>query len=279
MADHALLRNAGLTLLLGIGYSFVGTVLIVPPLLRRALVPPPEAAGPVAPRSREHTARVERRYRSMEPYPRLFARFKMKFEPMFADLGTFFDKPATIVDVGTGYGVPAAWLLEIFPGARLYGIEPDEARRRVAERAIGDRGAVTAGRAPDLPEFEGKADAALMIDMIHYLSDAELSLLLKRTRERMSPKGTLVVRATIAGRKRTVLRTIEGLWIRMKGLAKNYRSAERITGLMEETGFSVRLRIPSEGKGREERWFIGTPRAVRTKPAPTRNMKKSSRSK
>lgn len=37
LADHALLRNAGITLLLGIGYSFIGTVLIVPPLLSRSL--------------------------------------------------------------------------------------------------------------------------------------------------------------------------------------------------------------------------------------------------
>ncbi|MDA8140193.1 MAG: MMPL family transporter [Desulfobacteraceae bacterium] len=35
LAEHALLRTAGLTLLLGIGYSFAGTVLIVPPLLHR----------------------------------------------------------------------------------------------------------------------------------------------------------------------------------------------------------------------------------------------------
>ncbi len=35
IADHALLRNAGLTLLMGIGYSFLGAVLIVTPLLGR----------------------------------------------------------------------------------------------------------------------------------------------------------------------------------------------------------------------------------------------------
>jgi predicted exporter len=39
LADHALLRSAGLTLLLGIGYSFTGTILIVPPLLGRVFVP------------------------------------------------------------------------------------------------------------------------------------------------------------------------------------------------------------------------------------------------
>ncbi len=267
LADHALLRNAGLTLLLGIGYSFIGTVLIVPPLLVRALVSSPEAAGPVGPGSREHAARVERRYRSMEPYPRLFARFKMKYEPMFADLHRFLDDPATIIDIGTGYGVPAAWLLELFPGARLYGIEPDDARRRVAALAVGDRGTVASGRAPDLPEFTGKADAVLMIDMIHYLDDGELAILFARARERMSPGGVMVVRATVPSKKRTVLRTIEALWIKMNGLSMHYRDADRVAGLMEAGGFAVKVQAPSDMRGREELWFIGTPRAVRRKKA------------
>ena len=258
LADHALLRNAGLTLLLGIGYSFAGTVLIVPPLLGRVFVPRRISDESFEPALRGHAERVERRYRYMEPYPRLFARFKMKFDPMFTELQGFLNTPKTIVDVGTGYGVPAVWLLELYPGARLYGIEPDEKRRRTAAWAVGDRGVVIAGRAPDLPDFPGKADTVLLIDMIHYVYDRELALLLGRIRKRISPKGLLIIRGTVPSGRRTALRTVEMIWIRMNRLAMNYRSAGEIARLIKKAGFSVSVKDSSNSR-REEKWFLCRP--------------------
>jgi uncharacterized protein len=258
LAEHALLRNAGLTLLLGIGYSFAGTVLIVPPLLGRVFVPGRLPDESFEPASRKHAARVERRFRFMEPYPMLFARFKMKFDPMFSELHRFMNAPKAIVDVGTGYGVPAAWLLELYPGARLYGIEPDEKRRRIASWVVGDRGVVSPGRAPELPDFPGKADAVLLIDMIHYLHDGELALLLDRIRKRISPKGLLIIRATIPHNSHSALRTIEMLWIRLNSLTMNYRGESDIIRLIKKAGFSVSEQDSSNSK-REEKWFLCSP--------------------
>lgn len=258
IADHALLRNAGITLLLGIGYSFGGTTLIVPPLLRRIYGRAAVSTGTFEPASRDHAARVERHYRNMEPYPRLFARYKMKFDPMFSELHLMLDSPKTIVDIGTGYGVPAVWLAELFPDARLFGIEPDEKRRRAAAWALGDRGSVERGKAPDLPDFPGSADAVIAIDMIHYLSDGDFALLLGRAREKMSPGGILVIRGTIPAGKQTLLRMIEMLWIRMKGLPMHYRTAEEVVRIMEGQGFTVTVG-DSTNKRREEKWFLGKP--------------------
>lgn len=263
IADHALLRNAGITLLLGIGYSFTGTALIVPPLLRRVYGPVSIPTGPFEPASREHAARVEGRYRTLEPYPRLFARYKMRFDPMFSELHQLLGSPKTIVDIGTGYGVPAAWLAELFPDARLYGIEPDETRLRIASWALGDRGTVEQGKAPDLPEFPGRADAVIAIDMIHYLDDGDLKLLLERAVKKLSPKGTIIIRGTVPGERRTILRTIELLWTRMRGLPVYYRSAEELARIMERQGFTVTVR-DSISRSREEKWFLGS---VNTKPA------------
>ncbi len=261
-AEHALLRNAGFTLLLGIGYSFAGTVLIVPPLLKRMLVPAKLPDAPFEAASKEHAARVNRRYRGMEPYPRFFARYKMKFDPMFGELHRMLKSPETIVDIGTGYGVPAVWLLELFPGARLHGIEPDAMRARAASWVIGGRGSVIIGRAPDLPDFPGKADTVTAIDMIHYLDDGDLALLLDRLRARMSPKGTLIVRGTVPSQRRTALRMIEMLRIRIKGLPMHYRSEADIVRIMEKHGFAVAV-SESSLKSREEKWFVGTPKRAR----------------
>ena len=267
LAEHALLRNAGLTLLLGIGYSFLGTVLIVPPLAARLMAAGALPAENFAPGSARHGARVRWHYRNMEPYPRIFARFKMKFDPMFRELHNFFPAPKTILDVGTGFGVPGVWLLELFPGSRLYGVEPDIRRCRVAARAMGDRGRVSQGTAPDLPDMPGKADVALAVDMIHYLDDSGLARLFEGIAGRMSPEGVVVVRGTVPGGRRiTALRLVEGLWTRINGLSRHYRSAGRIMEIMNGAGFDV-TRSDSLNASREEQWFIGRLRAAKKKPA------------
>jgi uncharacterized protein len=261
IAEHALLRNAGITLLLGIGYSFAGTVLIVPPLLRRVFVPVVLSGEPFVAASKEHAARVERHYRNMEPYPRLFARFKLRFDPMFSELHRMLESPKTIIDIGTGYGIPAVWLLELFPEAHLHGIEPDEKRRRAAAWALGSRGTVEPGKAPDLPEFDGSADAVMAIDMIHYLDDDELALLLERARKKIAPKGILVIRGTVpsASGSHTLLRLIEMAWIRLKGLPMHYRGDEEIVSIIEGQGFAVTV-MNSTKMNREEKWFLGRPK-------------------
>ena len=150
-ADHSLLQSTGITAFLGIGYSMIGAFFILPPVL-----------GHIEKRRQNrHIAggalaeRVFDRYRDMEGYPRLFARFKMRLDPMFPEMEQMFrsaDGIKTILDIGTGYGVPSCWLLERFAGARVYGIEPSAERVRVASMAIGDRGFISQGQAPEIPK-------------------------------------------------------------------------------------------------------------------------------
>ncbi|HYA15252.1 MAG TPA: MMPL family transporter, partial [Syntrophales bacterium] len=115
LADNPMLKSAGLGLALGIGYSFLGAVMITPPILKRVFTPVPPKDEIIVPGSKRHRQCAVGRYRHMEAYPRLFARFKITLDPMFPKLAAFIKKPEVIIDVGTGYGVPAIWLLEIFP--------------------------------------------------------------------------------------------------------------------------------------------------------------------
>ncbi len=258
-AGHALLRSAGQTLLLGIGYSFIGTALIVPPLLRGFFSPVPLPPEDFLPGSDRHAARARWRYRFMEPYPRFFAYFKMRYDPMFSELHELIPPSKKVIDVGTGYGVPASWLLELFPDARVYGIEPDENRRRIAEAAIGGRGTVTPGSAPDIPAIPGKADTVLVIDMVHYLTNPDLELLLQRLRKNISIGGRLVMRATVPRKKSpTFLRLIEKIWIRFNGLAVRYRTVGEISLALKQAGFAVTVR-DSSYRNREEKWFVCKP--------------------
>ncbi len=257
LSGHALLRNAGIALVLGIGYSFVGAVTIAPPLLKYVFKPVRWSEEDSIPGSKQHLLRVRERYRHMEPYPRLFARFKIRLDPMFPRLASFVHSPNRIIDIGCGYGIPAVWLLSLFPQAKVYGVDPDQKRVRIASRAFGDRGSATVGKAPDLPaSLPDQADAVLMLDIIHLISDDELKLTLQQLHRKILPEGKLILRTTVPSRERTLwFRSIEERRLKVLGLLPHFRSSEEVASLLREAGFEVELTEPTAAE-REETWFI-----------------------
>ncbi|MGD9248616.1 MAG: MMPL family transporter, partial [Desulfobacteraceae bacterium] len=200
-AEHTLLRSAGLTSLMGIGFSMVGAFLILPPLLKHRFRPPTGDISTPA----NTDAPVLARYRNLEPYPRYFARFKLKTDPLFEELRTLLPPPdetiRTVVDIGTGYGVPTCWLLQHYPEAAVWGIEPDPGRVRVANLALGENGSVEQGLAPRVPKVPHAADAALMLDMCHFLDDDDFQLTLSRLNQKLRQGGFLIIRAVLPPRR------------------------------------------------------------------------------
>jgi predicted exporter/SAM-dependent methyltransferase len=262
VSGHALLKSAGIALALGIGYSFIGAVTITPPLLKHVFVPirwPPTqwSHEEIVPGSRQHRLLAMSRYRHMEPYPRLFARFKMSQDPMFPRLANFLDSPRHVIDIGCGYGVPAVWLLSLFPQAKVYGLDPDRRRVTIAARAFGDRGTAAVGKTPDLPTASPDwVDTALILDMIHLISDDELRLTLQRLYDKIVPGGKLILRTAIPSRKPVPwLRRIEEWRLKAFHLIPHFRSSEEVTALISEAGFMVDLQEPT-ALDREETWFI-----------------------
>ena len=262
VSGHALLKNVGVALALGIGYSFMGAVTITPPLLKHVFAPirwsPTRwSHEEIVPGSRQHRLRAIGRYRHLEPYPRLFARFKMLLDPMFPRFSSFLDSPRQVIDIGCGYGVPAVWLLSLFPQAKVYGLDPDRSRVAIAARAFGDQGSAAVGKTPDLPAASpDRVDTALMLDMIHLISDEELRLTLQRLYDKIVPGGKLILRATVPSRKPVPwLRRVEEWRLKALHLNPYFRSIEEVTGLLSEAGFTVELKEPT-ALNREETWFI-----------------------
>jgi uncharacterized protein len=242
-ARHVLLRSAGVTSFLGIGFSLMGAFLILPPILDRRFGRskriPSAHPGPNGDNSG-----VLARYRNMEPYPRFFAKFKLQLDPMFRELGDILPPAGTslntILDIGTGYGVPACWLLQRYPNANIYGIEPEPDRVRVANLALGDDGQVVQGLAPQVPEPPGTADAAFMLDMCHFLDDAALELTLSRIYEKMRHGGLFFSRVVLEPRRRLPWSWwVENLKMKFKGAPGYYRSLEEISERIRRQGFEV----------------------------------------
>jgi predicted exporter len=249
ISRHTVLKSAGITSLVAISFSTAGTLLILPPLLKRLF----EERKPAAAQSCDLPSSVLARYRWMKAYARMFARFKLRLDPMFAEMPgmvRFAVLPRTLVDIGTGYGVPACWLSESYPTARVYGIEPAAERVRVASMALGPRGQVVQGRAPDLPPTPECADGAFMLDMIHFLSDAQLTLTLERLHARLAQGAPLTIRAAMFPERRMKgFWWIDNLGNRLKGIETHWRPAERIQSLVTQCGYDVAKMAPSGDRG------------------------------
>ena len=178
-------------------------------------------------------------------------------DPMFAELQKYVQNPKRIIDIGCGYGIPSTWLLEIYPQAKVFGLEPDEERVLIANRAIGTRGNVQIGRAPDLPEVGGSVDYVLMLDMLHLITDDELRLVLQRIYEKLETGGTLLIRATIPSNKKVPWkRWMEAVRLKLTGMQERFRQEKEIADTVITAGFSIEV-FASPTTGVEEKWFVG----------------------
>jgi predicted exporter/SAM-dependent methyltransferase len=256
-SEHAVLRDAGVSTFLGIFYATVGAFGIVPPVLRflfasSAIPIPSVQAG-----SKQHRRLTLRRYRHMEPYPRLFARFKILMDPMFPRLADFVRPGWKVIDMGCGYGVPAAWLLAIYPDLRFLACDPDGERARVADKVLGKSGDVRHCRAMDLPLENERADAVLLLDVLHYLSDQELMEFLGRVRPVVHGGGWLIIRVTIPGEGFRLFRFLEVVRLKLKGVRHYFRRVDQSIRILEDAGFKVEL-VEVTAPRREEIWFIAS---------------------
>ncbi len=256
-AEHSLLRSIGITSLLGIAYSLLGSFLLLPPLLTYYFsMKIREGSGD----GRDLSTRLRSRYRTVETYPRMFARLKLCFDPMFAELPRMLAAKKdirTIIDVGCGYGIPACWCLETFEEARIAAIDPDPERVRIAALALGERGTVVQGWAPDMPPLAGEqADVVLLLDMLHYVDDERVATVFRKSFQLLGEGGLLVIRCAVRPTGRPSWSWhLEKLRIQLSGHDAWYRSPEKIAELLAEAGFTVIVKEVTANP--ELAWVVG----------------------
>nr|WP_319395719.1 MMPL family transporter [uncultured Desulfobacter sp.] len=259
LAEHSLLQSAGIASLLGIGFCLGGAFLILPPLLRRYFILSTTASTVCQAPNASAASRILARYRTAEAYPRMFARFKLKLDPMFKELPDILSGKkgvSRIMDIGTGLGVPACFLLERFPRARIFGIEPDPESRRISAMAVFGQGNIDLGGAPDIPSVSGPVHLALMLDMTHFLTPDEFRQTLKKIKSAMAPGGSLIIRAIIPPDKSSTLAwPIEALKLKLKGVVPHYLSVQEITNFINQANF-ILAETKISGNNAETVWFV-----------------------
>lgn len=212
-------------------------------------------------------ARAAQRFQEFPPKVRIYARMKLRFDPMFDQLQGLLGLDGAeggtrsqgcpslrVLDVGAGYGVVLAWLLEGNAQLEAEASEPDPERAAVARRAFDGRVAVALLAAPSLPTPPFPVDIALLIDVAHYLDDAALEGTLQGIHQRLAPGGRLLLRDTAPRSSRISWeRWIETQLMRWRRQVPHFRGPDELTARLGHAGFSVnQVATP----GREETWFI-----------------------
>ena len=189
VAQHAVLKSIGLTSLLGIAYSLLGAFLIVPPLVKRALVPvelPPEALRGGVAAAPSADAPAVSPYRDLPP----------ALCPLQDPAGSDVSPPGGLPERAAAHPRHRVRLwrsLRLAPGA-LPLLPRSAASIRTKNGcalpgAPSDRGGKRGrGGRPQLEELPGGADTALVLDVIHMLSDEELMKTLEHSARKTPPR-------------------------------------------------------------------------------------------
>ena len=262
VARHHLLASAGLAAILGVIYTYIGTNLLLPPILRIIYQKKPfQSVTNIEAGSITHRKMVLSRFKHLEVYARMFARFKMKFDPMFSKLAGFIKGGGTVLDIGCGYGVQGVWLKTLIPGMKICALDPDRERIRIAKRVLDPEDVVYVSTAQEFKAYPQTIDTALMLDMIHYISDEDLKKILGDIKSRLTNNGRLILRVTIPSEKKVPWeRWLEIIRNRVARNSIWLRSIDDVSTLLKETGYKQVL-CEATAPGREETWFVSEPAA------------------
>jgi predicted exporter len=188
-ADHVVFRSAGLTTVLGIGFSLLGAFALLPPLLDRLFRARPGAAAAATPDAAARQVRA--RYRHREAGLRWRVGRELRRMTSGEAPPDLSPDHRVVMVYPTGCGVAAAWILARRPGVRILGADPDADNRRVSAQVLGAEAVVALGEAETLPP--GPADAALVWDPLGRLDPEDLEAALAGTRDRLGPGGALTL--------------------------------------------------------------------------------------
>jgi uncharacterized protein len=208
--------------------------------------------------------RVLLRYQNGSMYPWMFAWTKTRLDTMFQELPEFVKLTPDVrvfMDLGCGFGIAGAFLLESFGNSEIYAIDPSGARVRVAAGVFGDRGHVFQAAAPEFefPEFPDQVDAVFCLDVVHMLSDAALDMTLHRIRARLGPRGVLYLRAPVKPSGTGSLSWhIHRFQHRLTRSRAHHREVNQLQDRIVKADFKI-VRSQMSGANAELWWFIARP--------------------
>ncbi|MDF3036357.1 MAG: putative SAM-dependent methyltransferase [Paucimonas sp.] len=200
-------------------------------------------------------------YRSAGRFAWHFARGKLGGDPVFAGMleHGLIPSGGRILDIGCGQGLLASWLHSAgtayrsgnwpreWPAApepqSIHGIELMSSDVERARQALGDSAVFTVG---DMCKTDfGKANAVVILDVLHYVNIAAQDDVLRRVRDALTPGGRLILRV---GDADGGLPFMFSVWVdHVVTFARGHRNSKlycrplsQWKAKLEELGFEVR---------------------------------------
>jgi predicted exporter/2-polyprenyl-3-methyl-5-hydroxy-6-metoxy-1,4-benzoquinol methylase len=198
LARHPALFSVGLTALLGISFSLLATLILVPACMgrlhQRMVVGTGWAAGAGVDRVSALRRRVRRLYRYQGPYVTQFVFWKTKIDPLFKAVDKVLPARGMILDLGCGYGIVAHWLTHSEPERTVFGVDNDEEKIRVAQASATPNPRVSFASQDVLAWEYPPCDQVLLCDVLHYFPHELKRQMLRKAFQALRPGGQLVLR-------------------------------------------------------------------------------------
>lgn len=212
--------------------------------------------------------RASEPYRCVGFFAYNFARAKLSSDPVFSALlqhGLLLGR-GRILDLGCGQGLLESWLRAALlcyengvwpvgwpPAPRPRCTRGIELRIRDVERAHAALGLACEISQGDIRNAEfGTADAVVILDVLHYLTEEEQLHVIRRARAALPPRGLLLIRIGDAegGLRFRYSQWVDKLVMLCRGhasLITHCRSATQWDALLRECGFDVQATPMCEG--------------------------------
>jgi cyclopropane fatty-acyl-phospholipid synthase-like methyltransferase len=146
-----------------------------------------------------HSARAALRawlsYRGAPLGTRVFLAVRLLVLPLPSLAREFRELHGRVLAVGSGHGMLERWIAELNPDVTVDGLEIDAGRVAIAQATAGNAPRVRL-RAEDVRELDepGDFDAALAVDLIHHVPQADHAALAEALARAVKPGGVVLIK-------------------------------------------------------------------------------------
>lgn len=199
LARHPALFSVGVTAVLGMTFSLVATLFLVPTCMDWLLWRRQTATAAAAdPRTRPDTPTLRQYlaclYRYQGPPVEQYVFCKLRLDPLYEFVSDVVPRVGRILDVGCGYGITAHWLALDAPERTVVGLDHDADKIHIAKATAAGSARLQFRPGDALAEPWPACDVVLLCDVLHYFPGELKRTLLCRARQALSPGGLLLIR-------------------------------------------------------------------------------------